>query len=994
MASEARRFAVAFAFVVGSAALFVVAGCQPEGAVDAPPAGEVTVQESVRPLGSLRANYAAHAEHVLGAAGRVLRETSGGFALDSHGRAEANAMRLELPRDGRDPIVFRHDEGTEPIRVAELGVRGPASQDGNAVSYERDGGRVYWAHSPGGFEEWLDLDAGRAFAGREVARWRVEGAVMREHGSTIVVQDADATPRMLVRAPIAWAASGREVPTHLRLDGPDLVLEVDAEGEAVLVDPTWTAVASFTARNDHTLTLLSDGRVLAAGGRNGLGSTVVSTTQVYDPAADTWTAGGSLTAARRLHTATLLPDGRVLIAGGVNTGGSLATAEIYDPATNTCTATAPLASAAQWRTATRLTDGRVLVAGGENGSTALNTAQIFDPATSTWAAATTMTAARRQHAATLLADGRVLVAGGVGSGAPPPIHASAEVFDPATDTWTATGAMTVASHVRAALITLADGRALSIGGTSTAAEDGPPTAVTELYDPVANTWAATGSLTVARTYTEAFRLVDGGVLIVAGNIGTGAAATAVRTTEIYDPATATWRAGVSLTTARSGAMNYGVRLSDGRILVAGGTNGPLGLSGATPTVEIYASDANGVACVSNSDCVSGFCTDGVCCATACAGGTGDCQACSIAAGAAADGTCGTVAEATTCSDGNSCTAADSCSAGTCVAGGDPCFSGTACTPSGGSFTCGACPSGTFSDDGTGSTACVAWTSCAAGEFVSSAGSPTSDRECDACAAGTFSTTTNASACSSWTSCDAGTFVATAGSATSDRACDACAAGTFSTTTNASACSAWSTCGAGSFIAADGSATSDRECDACAAGTFSTTTNASACSSWMSCGAGSFVATAGSATSDRACEACPAGTFTDAANESACTAWTVCDADEYQASEGSASSDRECTACTICDPGETEITACSATADTVCSESDAGTTADAGVDAGAEARDGGLGDAGDGGTGGVDGGSGPSGGGCDCDATGSRGALPTALLGMALFGLVITRRRRR
>jgi hypothetical protein len=58
--------------------------------------------------------------------------------------------------------------------------------------------------------------------------------------------------------------------------------------------------------------------------------------------------------------------------------------------------------------------------------------------------------------------------------------------------------------------------------------------------------------------------------------------------------------------------------------------------------------ATGVACKSDTQCISGFCTDSVCCTTACAGGTTDCQACSTAAGAASNGTCSIASATTVC----------------------------------------------------------------------------------------------------------------------------------------------------------------------------------------------------------------------------------------------------------------------------------------------------------------------------------------------------------
>lgn len=75
--------------------------------------------------------------------------------------------------------------------------------------------------------------------------------------------------------------------------------------------------------------------------------------------------------------------------------------------------------------------------------------------------------------------------------------------------------------------------------------------------------------------------------------------------------------------------------------------------------------ANGRVCASGTVCHSGFCVDGVCCNTACAGGTNDCNACSVSAGAAVDGTCGgTTGNA--CNDSNACSQQDVCSAGACL----------------------------------------------------------------------------------------------------------------------------------------------------------------------------------------------------------------------------------------------------------------------------------------------------------------------------------------
>jgi hypothetical protein len=97
------------------------------------------------------------------------------------------------------------------------------------------------------------------------------------------------------------------------------------------------------ARDTHTATLLSNGKLLVAGGYNG---NPVSTTELYDPAKGTWAATGSLATARQNHTATLLMNGKVLVTGGQGTGFiALTSAEIYDPTSGVWTATGSLTNA-------------------------------------------------------------------------------------------------------------------------------------------------------------------------------------------------------------------------------------------------------------------------------------------------------------------------------------------------------------------------------------------------------------------------------------------------------------------------------------------------------------------------------------------------------------------------------------------------------------------------------------------------------------------------
>ncbi len=99
---------------------------------------------------------------------------------------------------------------------------------------------------------------------------------------------------------------------------------------AMQVAGTWSATGSMSmARDEHTATLLANGKVLVAGGCNPSGH--LASAEVYDPATGTWSPTGSMSTVRDEFTATLLLNGKVLVAGGDTAGGYLASAEIYDP---------------------------------------------------------------------------------------------------------------------------------------------------------------------------------------------------------------------------------------------------------------------------------------------------------------------------------------------------------------------------------------------------------------------------------------------------------------------------------------------------------------------------------------------------------------------------------------------------------------------------------------------------------------------------------------
>src|SRR5437660_1709983 len=196
----------------------------------------------------------------------------------------------------------------------------------------------------------------------------------------------------------------RRIAFPLLLLGAALVLVQPCAGQS----ETWSETGSLiTARDQHTATLLPNGKVLAAGGEGD------ASTELYDPGSGTWTATGRLATRRYDHTATLLPNGKVLVAAGFNLScGGLASAELYDPASGTWTATGSLAAARLDHTATLLPNDKVLVAGGTKGDRYLADAELYDSASGTWTGTGRLATARGFHTATLLPSGEVLAAGG------------------------------------------------------------------------------------------------------------------------------------------------------------------------------------------------------------------------------------------------------------------------------------------------------------------------------------------------------------------------------------------------------------------------------------------------------------------------------------------------------------------------------------------------------------------------------------------------------
>jgi hypothetical protein len=330
--------------------------------------------------------------------------------------------------------------------------------------------------------------------------------------------------------------------------------------------PAFGASVGFTktgsmnvARDGQTATLLANGEVLVAGGRNATNGFLASS-EVYNPATGKWTLAGNMSIARFDHNAVLLNDGEVLVAGGLDPNACcgappLATAELFNPATGEWTPTGSMGTGRENFVLIALANGKVLAAGG-NIYPGLTSAELYDPGPGTWSPTGSTVEGLQESEAVLLPNGEVFAFGnheiynpimGTWSTAPsPPTNSGTvdfmtllpsgqvwvgnidELFNPSTAQWTTFGQPSCVIPQKedcgggAALLTT--GQVLVAGGTVQVEISGAPdrriqdqtitTAV--LWNPATLGWTSTGNLAVSRTGQTMTRLLNGQVLVAGG----------------------------------------------------------------------------------------------------------------------------------------------------------------------------------------------------------------------------------------------------------------------------------------------------------------------------------------------------------------------------------------------------------------------------------------------------------------------------------------------
>jgi Galactose oxidase, central domain/Kelch motif len=324
------------------------------------------------------------------------------------------------------------------------------------------------------------------------------------------------------------------------------------------------------------------GFVLLAGGQ-GNGQFALASAELFDPAKNAFSPSSSMIDAREDHTATVLPTGKILIAGGDGSSGrALSSAELYDPTTGKFSAVASkMGTARAEHSATLISgcncpaDGKVLIAGGRSATDALGStlrsAELYDPATGKFTSTGSMKATRARHSATLLASGplagNVLIAGGTSDESGGDV-ASAELYDPATGQFTATGRMITPRENHSATFLSPSVVSGALAGNVLVAGGGvvsSPSDSAEVFNPQTATFSPVGAMTAARTLQAAVLLASGKVLIAGGQ---SSDTDFLQSAELFDPAHATFSVTGAMHNLHSGAT--ATMLDNGSALIAGG----------------------------------------------------------------------------------------------------------------------------------------------------------------------------------------------------------------------------------------------------------------------------------------------------------------------------------------------------------------------------------------------------------------------------------------
>jgi hypothetical protein len=300
----------------------------------------------------------------------------------------------------------------------------------------------------------------------------------------------------------------------------------------------------------HQSQLLSNGRVLAFGGDDGVFSSsnvIYRAAELYNPSTGTWSATGQMNKKRTNFASVVLPNGNVLAIGGqVDVAfNSTASCEIYNVSTGGWSYTDSTHFQYRNHKAMLLKNGKVLVIGSK--------CELYDPSTNKWSATGNLSVAGWGfgNSVVMLSNGHVLVT----------FEHNAQIYDPTLGTWRTLIATTIGLRQYHSSVLLNDGRVLISGSSDPSVQQS-----SEIFDPVTETFQTLVSTMELRNNTPAILMDNGNVL--AYGVGDFLNPSNTKVIEVYNPASNTWS---SNTYTHLGSQEYSIlKLGNGKIMIVGG----------------------------------------------------------------------------------------------------------------------------------------------------------------------------------------------------------------------------------------------------------------------------------------------------------------------------------------------------------------------------------------------------------------------------------------
>lgn len=439
------------------------------------------------------------------------------------------------------------------IRVGDyVCIYGTEFSAGNIGTYTIT--NVYYAYSPG-LTQYVEVVDATGFA---------QVVTQLSTGSLTFFRPTRSTPytdpaRAVI---VAWPGDGLDVAIPATsqavgrgpMEGAYLYQQVGVNATSVKrVNTTVTVVAP-----SHGLNVNDDFFLDGAHSTYALPTTVSGTPPTLDASLVSIWGATTDSVGRRRHAAVLLQDGRAFVIGGVNPSNTvIATTSLFTLTGPVTLGTGEQQYTGNWATgtaapvgmaghaATVVASGKVVVSGGQTSKV-----YVYTPAppagAGSWITGPNLADERDDHKSALIGSGtnagRVLIAGGTNGGGTP--LSSCDVYDPVANTVAATGAMAVARAFYS-MITLANGKIMVVGGSNTIALTTALNSV-EIFDPATNTWSTTGSMSWGRIRPATALLPDGRVIVAGGRgyeASQGGSVSPLKTCEIYDPSSGRWSKG-------------------------------------------------------------------------------------------------------------------------------------------------------------------------------------------------------------------------------------------------------------------------------------------------------------------------------------------------------------------------------------------------------------------------------------------------------------------